>query len=262
MYDRFGETVLEKAMQILSRNKILAVSSSVEETTYEKNEEIAKLSPWVLPVFGIHPQNALEYEDKLDSMTPYLDRAVMYSEIGLDHSFVKDTSTYPLQKKLLEFFFEAARKKNKIVILHINGAEEEALELIRQFSLSKVVVHGYEGPLDIFQRLVELNAHFSIGGNAIMEEWKRYNPLYNEIQTIVKEIPSDLLLLETDGPCRIAPDSETRRMPNYLNKIVERVTEIRKVPQEELTTEVQKNFLELIKDDERLKKYSVLLQEN
>jgi Tat protein secretion system quality control protein TatD with DNase activity len=39
----------------------------------------------------------------------------MIGEIGLDYHFVQDTSTYPAQRKVLEFFLDAAREQEKII---------------------------------------------------------------------------------------------------------------------------------------------------
>jgi TatD DNase family protein len=251
------ENALERALELLERHKILVVSSSTDPESYEQTLEIAERSRQVLPCFGIHPQVAHEYLGRLDSLDELFNGAVAYGEIGLDHLHLKDESKYPAQYTVLKRFLGKARDQDKLVVLHLDGAEEEGLELIRQFSLPRVIVHGYKGSLDTMQGLLDSGCYFSVGGNMIMEKFKAHisSDEWERSRAAVKKIPSDRLLFETDGPCRIepgSPPSAPRRMPTYLFDVIAEIAEIREAVPEELVRSTIQNFKQLIEDDEHL----------
>jgi TatD DNase family protein len=264
VYERY-ENALDQALQLMAENKILVVSNSCDLDEYEATLKIAKRSEFVLPCFGIHPQSAPDYVDKLGLLSDYLDQALMFGEIGLDHIHVKDQSQYPIQEGILERFFQAGEHQSKIVILHLDGAEYRGLEIIQTFSLNKVIIHGYSGSLETLRKMLDLGFYFSVGGNAIMDRFKPVIPLddWNRVQQIVKQVSDDLLLVETDGPCRFAPDvspDAPRSMPTYIKNTVAKVANIRETSVDELIHQVTDNFMKLIKDDKRLEAYASLIQ--
>ena len=55
----------------------------------------------------------------------------------------------------------AANEHGKIVTLHTKGAEREVLKLLERYDLSRVIVHWYAGPLDIFKELVDRREEFA-----------------------------------------------------------------------------------------------------
>lgn len=264
VYERY-ENALDQALQLMAENKIFVVSNSCDLDEYATTLKIARRSHFVLPCFGIHPQMAPDYVDKLDSLADYFDQALVFGEIGLDHIHVKDQSQYPTQERILECFFETAKRQGKIVILHLDGAEDRGLEIIQTFSLNKVIVHGYWGSLETLRKMLDLGIYFSVGGNVIMDKFKPVIPLdyWNRVQQIVKQVPANLLLVETDGPCRTDPDvppDAPRSMPTYIKDIMVKVAEIRETSVEELIHLVTDNFMKLIKDDKRLEACTSLIQ--
>ena len=251
------ENAIERALELLEKHRILVVSSSTEPESYKQTLEIAERSTQVLPCFGIHPQVAHEYLGRLDSLDDLFNGAVAYGEIGLDHLHLNDGSQYPAQYTVLKRFLSKARDQDKLVILHLDGAEEKGLELIRQFSLRRVIVHGYKGSLDTMYEMLDFGCYFSVGGNMIMETFKAHIPSdeWERSRAAVKNLPLDRLLFETDGPCRIEPDSSydaPRRMPTYLFDVIAEIAEIREAVTEELVRSTNKNFKQLIEDNEHL----------
>jgi len=254
------EGALEEALDILKKKNILVFSQTCDIEGYETTLEIAKKSDFVIPCFGLHPQVAHEYTEQLDSLKSYFNQAIVYGEIGLDHYHLKDKEQYPHQYKLLEHFFKFAQKKNKLVILHLDGAEEKGLEMIQNFSLKKVIVHCYKGSISTLKKMADYGCYFSVGGNYILNSFRSIIGVedWNHLQTIVKEVPDELLLLETDGPSRISPDAkpeEPRSKPTHIYKSIQKVAKLRKLSEEEFLELTKKNLLSLIENDSRLVKY-------
>jgi TatD DNase family protein len=256
---------LDEVLALLKKHKILVVSNSVDTESYEQTLALAQKSEYVLPLFGIHPQVAHEFLDKLDDLDELFNNAIAYGEIGLDHYYLKDEEQYPAQYTMLKHFFTKAHDQNKLVALHLDGAEEQGLELIKEYSLTKVIIHGFKGSLETMKELLDLGCYFSVGGNMIMDKFRSYmtEDDWKLFHSIVKEIPDDRILTESDGPCRTDPDikpEDPRSLPTYLFDILAQIAKTRETTVEELAKLSVENFKELIKKDENLKSYYNLLQ--
>jgi TatD DNase family protein len=254
----------------------------MDVNSYETTLRIAKRSGFVLPCFGIHPFAAFKYADKLNSLTDYLNQALVFGEIGLDHFCTHDSMRILAQQKVFELFLETAEKQDKIVIVHLVGAEEKGLETIQSFSLKKVivhgVVHGYGGSWETLREMADRGIHFSmkklrkmfdlgiifsLGGSGIMDNFRPVIPVnyWNVVQQIVKEVPDDLLLTETGGPCQTDPDAPPdSSMPTFIKDVIAKIAQIRRTSVEELLRLVTANFMNLIENDKRLATYISLMQ--
>ena len=220
--------------------------------SYRRNLEISKMCGLVLPAFGVHPWNAPKYADRLDDLSKPIEHSPMIGEIGLDYYFVKDTSAYPAQRKVLEFFLSAAREQEKIVNLHTKGAEEEVLELLDRYEIPRVIVHWYSGPLDVFREMAARGMYFTVGIEVLHSQ---------HIRTIAQEIPSRQLLTETDNPGGPKGFIGEPGMPVLVKDVVQGVAAARKTTAAAVVQTVQANLLELIRDDRRLSDTCVVLEE-
>ena len=241
-YDLVDEQSLGFVLAEITQHRILTISNSMDLPSYKRNLEISEMCNLVLPTFGVHPWNAPEYADRLEDLSEAIEQSAMIGEIGLDHYFVQDTSTYPAQRKVLEFFLGAARKQEKITNIHTKGAEREVLELLEQYNIPRVIVHWYSGPLDIFREMVARGVYFTVGIEVLYSE---------HIQTIAQEIPSRHLLTETDNPGGPKGFIGGPGMPVLVKDVVQGVAEARRTTTEAIIQTVQANFLELIRDDRR-----------
>src|SRR4030095_6511002 len=115
--DKYGDR-LDDALKEIETEQIFTVATAMDVPSYLELQEIAKRSNLVLPTFGIHPRRAAEYADRLSEMDRYIDASPAIGEIGLDFHWVKDASTYPAQRKVLEYFIAAAAEQTKFVHIH------------------------------------------------------------------------------------------------------------------------------------------------
>ena len=263
IYERYPGT-LETALEQMEREGIFVIGNSIDLDSYNATKEIASKSSLVLPCFGIHPQVVADHLDKLSEYDSYFDEALAYGEIGLDSMHVEKEEEYPLQEKLLAHFFKKAKEQKKLVFLHLDGSEEKGLEMIKEYSLKRVVVHGYKGSLETLQKMLDINVHFSVGGNKILDEFKgeMTEEEWNHFHDIVKAIPDKRLLIETDGPCRTIPNPEPnapRSQPEYIKKIYEKISQIRDTTVEDLQVKTNVNLLYLFSSDPKLKQFTSLL---
>jgi TatD DNase family protein len=239
-YDLVDERALDSALGEITQYGIFTITNSMDLPSYRRNREISHICDLVLPIFGVHPWNAPEYAGRLKGLGEAVEQSPMIGEIGLDHYFVEDTSTYPAQKKVLEFFLAAARDQGKIINLHTKGAEKQVLQLLDRYEMVRVIVHWYSGPLDIFTEMVARGVYFTVGIEVLHSE---------HIQTIARRIPSRQLLTETDKPGGPKGFIGGPGMPALLNDVVRGIAKARKTTGEAITRTVQANLLKLIRDD-------------
>ncbi len=242
--DRYDE-LLESALEEIESGRIFTISNSMDVPSYEKNLEIAKKSDLVLPTFGVHPWNAQRYIDHLDELERTVERSPLIGEIGLDYHFIKDSSQFPAQLGIFEFFLQEARETNKIVNIHTKGAEEKALELLRKYRIERVIVHWYSGPRDVFQELIDFGAFFTVGISVLRAE---------KIGEITREVPLDRLLTETDNPGGWEWATGKVGMPSLIEEVVGKIAELRGIPVGDLVRTIEGNFARLIRDDPYISK--------
>ena len=267
-YDLVGAEALSSALEEIRQHRIFTISNSMDLPSYQRNLEIARDCAFILPIFGVHPWNAPQVADHLDDLAPAIEQSPMLGEIGLDHHFVEDASRedasredvsreegthYPAQRRVLEFFLAAARDQGKIVNLHTKGAEEEVLRLLDDYGIQRAIVHWYSGPLDVFHELVARGLYFTVGIEV------RHS---DHLRTIARQVPSALLLTETDNPG--GPRSFIGRpgTPCLIEDVVRALAEVRGVSPEAIVEMVQANLRTLIQDDQALaSRYTRLLGE-
>lgn len=237
--DRYGD-LLETALEEIRQNRIFVIGNSMDLPSYAENLAIGARCDLVLPTFGIHPKRAPEYAGRLRELSRAIEMTPVIGEIGLDFHWVKDSSDYPAQEKVLRFFLAAAREQKKIVNLHTKGAEKEILALLEHYGIQRAIVHWYSGPLDIFRALIEYGAFFTIGVEVLYSE---------HIQAIARELPVDRLLTETDNPGGLKWLKGVSGMPLVLREVVHAIAGLKRTTFEGIEKTIQSNVRRLLTGD-------------
>jgi len=250
--DRYG-SLLDDALNEIERERIFTVATAMDVPSYLELREIGKRSPWVLPTFGIHPRRAAEYADRLAALGRYIEMSPAIGEVGLDFHWVRDPSTYPKQRRVLEFFIAAAAEQNKFVNLHTKAGEVEILELLRKYEVRRAIVHWYSGPMDVLQAMIDYGCYFTIGVEVLFSDY---------IRQIAKAVPDHLLLTETDNPGALKwlKKNDEIGMPVAIRDVVGALAELRRTTREGIEALVVANFSRLIADDARLTNVSAFLR--
>lgn len=157
----------------------------------------AVLAPEVVVGVGIHPEAAgsIYLRHEIALFETLVVGAPLVSEIGLDRRLAErpsqyfgDSPTLAAQQALFERILESDLS-GKVISVHSRGAERLVADLLRQAGLS-AVFHWFHGSRDEAEHIVSLGNSFSV--NAAM--------LDAAGTELLRWIPDDRLLLETDGP--------------------------------------------------------------
>jgi TatD DNase family protein len=178
----------------------------------------------VFAAVGIHPHDASSWQESTGSLLTALSqqkKVVAIGEIGLD--YYRNLSPREIQKKVFAAQMELARKASLPVIIHSRDAGEEVLEVIKYFPGLTGVVHCFSGTLLAARKLIELGWYIGITGSVTF-------PKAIELQEVVRSIPLEWLLLETDAPY-LAPQPHRgqRNEPGFLGEIAAAIAALKNI---------------------------------
>jgi TatD DNase family protein len=214
---------------------------------------------------GLHPHYFMEYGeksfDKIDEFKALSlsKKVVAIGEIGLDY-FIHDGSLITeaqkeLQKKGFAEQLEFAKELKLPVILHCRGsrpvapsayreaddAYEDVFEIVSEFPELNFVWHSFGGRLEFVEKvLAKKNMLISFAGNIT------YNKPNAEIFDVIKKIPLERIMLETDCPYLApVPMRGKRNEPLFVKYVAQKIAEVKNVDVEELariTTSTAERF--------------------
>jgi TatD DNase family protein len=185
---------------------------------------------------GVHPHHAADLTDEAFAQLCGLagDSAVVaVGECGLD--YFRDFSPRDAQRKAFHRQLELASAIGKPVFLHQRDAHADFIAILREHlpDLAGGVAHCFTGTR------AELMAYLDMGLAIGITGWICDERRGAHLLPLVKEIPADRLLLETDGPYLLPRDlrprpASRRNEPAYLPHIAATVARARGEPVEVL----------------------------
>ena len=204
----------------------------------ETNKEVIELSnkyPNVYGSLGIHPDNIdsdLNETIKLIKDNQNNEKIIAIGEIGLDYFHNQDNKEE--QKTLLETFLKLGEELNLPVIIHNRDATDDLLKILKKHH-NKGIIHCFSGSLETAKEFIKLGFKLGIGGVVTFKN--------NKLKETLKEIPLNNILLETDSPY-LTP-MPLRGLPNepmYLKFILDEISNIYGLNNEEISTILEQNF--------------------
>jgi TatD DNase family protein len=157
-------------------------------------------------------------------------------EIGLD--FYKNYSTRENQIKVFTLLVNRAKEYRLPISIHSRSAHFETIKILKEVNYFSGVFHCFSGSWEIAKVILDLGFYISFSGS-ITYDAKNLIP-------VIKKIPLDRILLETDAPYLApVPFRGKRNEPAYLLYILKKVSEIRGEKEEkiaEITTENAKRL--------------------
>ena len=190
---------------------------------------------------GVHPHHARECDahtiDRLREVAQH-PRVVAIGECGLD--FNRNYSPHPDQEKWFVAQLELGIELGKPLFLHSRDAYPRFSEIIRSYKPGKAVAHCFTGEKDELHAYLDLGLYIGITGWICDERRGRH------LVNLVREIPSELLLLETDSPYLVPRDMRPqpkarRNEPAFLPHILRAVARAAGRPPEEIAAETTRN---------------------
>ncbi len=209
----------------------------------ESNEEVLKLVSIydnMYGTLGIHPENVEDYKDEdLKFIEDNLNnpKIVAIGEIGLDYHYGKENKDD--QIKLLELQLKMAEEHDMPVVIHSREATLDTLNTLKKYKV-KGVIHSFSGSKETAREYLKLG--YLLGINGVIT-FKNAN-----IKEVIKEIPLESLILETDSPYLTPePFRGHQNNPSHIIDIANFVANLKDVSLEELSNITNKNLENMFK---------------
>jgi TatD DNase family protein len=195
----------------------------VTGTTVEESGEAAEIAERfdLHSTVGIHPHHAKDFKGaaELKSIASH-PRVVAIGECGLD--FNRNYSPHPSQEECFTAQIELGLSLDKPLFLHSRDAHPRFAEIVKSMNVKKAVAHCFTGERDELRAYLDLGLYIGITGWICDERRGRH------LLELVREIPRDRLLLETDSPYLtprdLKPQPKARRNePAFLPHILKTV---------------------------------------
>jgi len=261
VYDNDRETVINQAKAA----GVAMIAVGTQADTSEAAVRLAKANPgWVWATVGFHPNHLNEdwYHDKKEQFQSVPEifnidilrglakgpSVVAIGECGLDYYRIKNNESGIKDSQRDVFLQQAklAQELQKPLMIHCRPAKgtddayEDLLQLLtkdkRQLT---TVIHFYVGSMAITKQLVEAGFYFTFGGVITFS---------NDYDEIMRYIPADRLLTETDCPyVAPLPYRGRRNEPAYILETVKKMAQLRGISFDTLKQSLYSNTRKVFK---------------
>ena len=176
------------------------------------------------------------------------EKVVAIGECGLDYFHLKD-GDLERQKEAFVAQIELANELNLPLMLHLRNSEEDlstsayqdALGILKKYAKVKGVVHFFAGELKDAIDFVDFGFYISFAG-VITYPPKKINPRNIDNEEIIKKIPLDKIMADTDSPyVAPVPNRGKRNEPVNVKDIVSRIAEIKELSLPEVASQIVEN---------------------
>lgn len=208
----------EKIVADCEREKIDTLAVTTTPLAWPRNKQLMLGKKHPRPALGLHPQLVKERSHEIDLWDKYLSEARYVGEVGLDAG-PANYSSYELQQEIFTHILKSCSNAGKKVLsIHSVRSVPKVLELLDKHltpNNCKFVLHWFSGSIGNAKAAVELGAYFSLNSQMIRNE---------RTLNIIKQIPLDRILTETDGPF-----TERSGMPSHPRDVEQTVGELSSV---------------------------------
>jgi len=220
-FDKDREDVLKRAKDS-GIESIITIGSDYQSNL--KNLSIIDKYDFIYASVGIHPHDSTGFNDRLFNEIiewSKIEKVVAIGETGLDYHY--EHSPREIQKEVFKRHIELSRVTGLPLVIHSREAKDDTLRILKDSGITNGVLHCFSGDLDMAERAMEMGLYISFSGVVTFKNARR-------ILDIVRMIPDDYLLIETDAPY-LAPEPfrGRRNEPSYIVHTAERIATIRGV---------------------------------
>ena len=217
------DAVLARA-EVQGVQAVLCVSETVAEA--ERVIQLADRHPLIQPCAGLYPTilDRGAASDMLAFIRRHQDRLVAIGEVGLDYWKVQDAADREVQRDILAQHVALSRELDLPLNVHSRSAGRHTIAWLQENGARHVLMHAFDGKAASARAGVEAGYYFSIPPSIIRSPQK---------QKLVRHLPLDHLLLESDSPV-LGPDKDVRNEPCNVWLSCQHVAALKNVPIDEV----------------------------
>ena len=224
--------------------KIISAGYSMQSSI--KAIELSKKYDFIYATCGISPNDIPDNKQKIDEELAKLKniiensdnkKIVAIGEIGLDYYW--NTENKDLQKYAFIKQIELANSLNLPIVIHTREAIMDTLDILKNVErpIKPGVFHCCPLNIELIKEALKLNFYISFAGPVTFKNSKNASQ-------VVKEVPLDKILIETDSPY-LSPEPKRGKRNDSRNVkyIAEKVAEFKNVSVEEIAKVTYENAI-------------------
>jgi TatD DNase family protein len=208
---------------------------TVGETAAEAHRilALADRHPLVKPAAGVYPtvDAPEEVAAAVALVRAQASRLVALGEVGLDHWVAQDEGARRRQEAVLERFVALSLELELPLNVHSRSAGRRTIDFLQAHGARRVLLHAFDAKASAALEGVRAGYCFSIPPSVVRSPQK---------QKLVRALPLDSLLLETDSPV-LGPDPGRRNEPANLRVACQAVAALKGLPVEEVARATTEN---------------------
>lgn len=215
---------------------------AIDSTYAQSMHELEKTFPEkIFLMAGLHPTHVKDnFKEELAFVEKELSENKFYAvgETGIDLYW--DKSTLEIQQEAFRHQIRLAKQYRLPIVIHCRDAFDEVFEVLEAEKGEDLygIFHCFTGTLEQAKKALSYNMKLGIGGVVTFKNGK--------IDTFLKEIPLEEIVLETDAPYLApTPYRGKRNESSYIVEVLKKVAEIYELSPEEVARVTTGNSKEI-----------------
>ncbi|MGQ9631483.1 MAG: TatD family hydrolase [bacterium] len=225
--------------EVIARAKVALrclVNIGCDIPSSERSTELADAHDFIYATVGFHPHEAKAWSDstydKLKSAARH-PKVVAIGEAGLDYHY--ENSPAKVQREVFRKMIHLSKEVGLPLVVHSRDAEADTLRILSEERPEGAVMHCFSGGPELARRYIDMGFFISIAGVVTF-------PKAIKTQEVVRAIPLDRLVIETDAPhLAPIPHRGRRNEPSYVEFVARKIAEIKGCRCEEVSRATSEN---------------------
>jgi TatD DNase family protein len=241
--EKFNPDREELIKSLQSQGVSYLVSCGCDIDTTKFNFDLAQKNDFIYFASGFHPEclEGASLDDlKVIKELAQNEKCVAIGEIGLDYHWM--SSTKETQKEFFEAQIDLAKELDLPVIVHDREAHGDTLDILKS-TKPQGVVHCFSGSKEMAREIIKIGMYIGLNGVVTFSNARKS-------LEVVKEIPLERLVLETDCPYLApVPMRGKRNDSSLIPYTAKRIAEVLEMDTQQLIDITYKNAKKLYKLD-------------
>ena len=257
----------DNVLKVCAEKNIWLHAIGTQKETSKKAVELAESNSHIFASIGIHPIHLFpiyvdeeessfvsreeSFDEEYFAELAKSDKVIAVGECGFELYHVpKDKTVEEVLKKQKEIFlaqYHFAQKYNLPLVIHVRDAHKELIEVLETLAKPiRGVVHCFSGDWEVAQKYLEFGLHLGFTGIITFPSKKTEPKIQKDLWEVVKNVPLDRFLIETDAPY-LAPQKYRgkRCEPWMVEEVLKQVAIIKDLSVKEVQNIVWENSLKL-----------------
>lgn len=243
-FDKDREQIIKETYEA-GITKFICAGYNIESS--KKAIELSQKHEFIYSICGISPNDIPQSEQELwkdiEKITKIIkenktNKLVAIGEIGLDYYWNKENKE--LQTEAFIKQIDLANELNLPIVIHSRDASVDTINVIKEHTVKKAgIFHCCQFNQEMIKQALELGYYISFAGPVTFKNSKNASD-------IVKLVPLDRILIETDSPyLSPEPNRGKRNDSRNVKFIAQKIANFKEIPIDEIAKITYENALRI-----------------